>query len=61
MVHEKYDNRNKHGEISAIVAKRFGVDVTGDGVDMSTLEQIASQVDFSKLEAMKDAGAQPSG
>ena len=61
MVHEKYDNRSKHGEISAIIAKRFGVDVTGDGVDMSTLEQIASQVDFSKLEAMKDAGAQPSG
>jgi hypothetical protein len=57
-VHEKYDNRSRHGEISAIVAKRFGVDVTGDGVAMSTLEQYASSVDFSRLESMKDAGAQ---
>jgi hypothetical protein len=58
-VHEKYDNNSKHGEINAIVAKRFTVDVTGDGLDMSSLEQYASLVDFSKLEAMKDAGAQP--
>jgi hypothetical protein len=58
-VHEKYDNRSRHGEISIIVAKRFGVDVTGDGVDMSTLEQYASTVDFAQLESMKDAGAQP--
>jgi hypothetical protein len=59
LVHEKYDNNSKHGELNAIVAKRFAVDVTGDGVDMSALEQYASLVDFSKLEAMKDAGAQP--
>ena len=59
LVHEKYDNHSKHGELNAIVAKRFAVDVTGDGVDMSALEQYASLVDFSKLEAMKDAGAQP--
>jgi hypothetical protein len=59
LVHEKYDKNSKHGELDAIVAKRFAVDVTGDGVDMSTLEQYASLVDFSKLEAMKDAGAQP--
>jgi hypothetical protein len=59
LVHEKYDNNSKHGELDAIVAKRFAVDVTGDGVDMRTLEQYASLVDFSKLEAMKDAGAQP--
>jgi Yip1 domain/zinc-ribbon domain len=59
LVHEKYDNNSKHGELDAIVAKRFAVDVTGDGIDMSTLEQYASLVDFSKLEAMKDAGAAP--
>jgi hypothetical protein len=57
-VHEKYDNQTRHGELSAIVAKRFGVDVTGDGVDMSTLEQYAGKVDFARLEAMKDVGAQ---
>jgi hypothetical protein len=59
LVHEKYDNNSKHGELDAIVAKRFAVNVTGDGVDMSTIEQYASLVDFSKLEAMKDAGAVP--
>jgi hypothetical protein len=59
LIHEKYDTRSKHGELNAIVAKRFMVDVTGDGVDMSTLEQYAGYVDFAKLEAMKDAGAQP--
>jgi Yip1 domain/zinc-ribbon domain len=58
-VHEKYDNRSRHGEISAIVAKRFGVDVTGDGVDMAKLEEYASSVDFGRLESMKDVGAQP--
>jgi hypothetical protein len=56
-VHEKYDNRSKHGELNVIVAKRFTVDVTGDGVAIGTLESAASSVDYSKLEAMKDAGA----
>jgi hypothetical protein len=58
LVHEKYNSQSRHGELDAIVAKRFAVDVTGEGVDMSTLEQYAALVDFSKLESMKDAGAQ---
>jgi len=57
-VHEKFDNRSKHGELSAIVAKRFAVNVTGDSLDMSTLEQYAGAIDFSRLEAMKDVGLQ---
>ena len=57
-VHEKFDNRSKHGELTAIVAKRFAVNVTGDSVDMSTLEQYAGAIDFSRLEAMKDVGLQ---
>jgi hypothetical protein len=55
-VHEKYDNRSKHGELIAIVANRFSVAVTGDGVDVGTLEKYAALVDFSKLDAMRDAG-----
>jgi hypothetical protein len=58
-VHEKYDNQSKHGEVTAIVARRFTVDVSADGVDMGTLEQYAALVDYSKLEAMRDAGAHP--
>lgn len=60
IAHEKYDNRSKHGELSVIVAKRFAVDVTGDAVDMSTLEQYAGTIDFSRLQAMKDVGLQSS-
>jgi Yip1-like protein/zinc ribbon protein len=56
--HEKYDARSKHGEVGVIVAKRFAVDVTGDGVEMSTLEQYARSIDYARLEAMKDQGAQ---
>lgn len=57
-VHEKYDSKARHGELNAIIAKRFEVDVTGDAVDMSTLEQDLGAVDLTRLESMKDAGAQ---
>jgi hypothetical protein len=57
-VHEKYDAKAKKGDLSVIVAKRFEVDVAGDGVDMSTLEQSLGQVDLARLESMKDQGAQ---
>lgn len=56
-VHEKYDTRAKKGDLSVILAKRFQVDVTGDGVDMGTLEQSLGQVDLARLESMKDQGA----
>jgi hypothetical protein len=57
-VHEKYDARNKHGDLSIILVKRFSVDISGTGVDMASLEQSLGQVDLARLEAMKDAGAQ---
>ena len=56
--HEKYDNHSKHGDLSVIVAKRFVVDVSGDSVDMSALEQYAGAIDYSRLAAMKDVGLQ---
>jgi hypothetical protein len=54
-VHEKWDASTRHGELSLIVAKRFGVDVTGDNVDMDVLKHTLAQVDLGKLESMKDA------
>ena len=57
-VHEKWDATSKHGELSLIVGKRFGVDVTGDNVDMDALKQALSQVDIGQLEAMRDANPQ---
>jgi hypothetical protein len=41
-----------------MLAKRFQVEITGDGVDMSSLEQALGQVDLAHLESMKDQGAQ---
>jgi hypothetical protein len=55
--HEKYDKPSNHGDITIIVAKRFAVDVSGDGVDMGTLEQYAGAINFSQLVSMKDQGA----
>ncbi len=57
-VHEKYDNKGRHGEVETIVAKRFEVDVSGDSVDMATLERYLGSVDLAKLESMRDVGAQ---
>jgi hypothetical protein len=55
--HEKYDSSSQHGELNFILEKRFTVDVTGDHVDMRTLESAAGRVDLGKLASMKDAGA----
>ncbi|MES2402914.1 MAG: zinc ribbon domain-containing protein [Pseudomonadota bacterium] len=57
-VHEKWDAQGRHGELSLIVAKRFGVDITGDNVDMDALKNALAQVDLGKLESMKNANPQ---
>jgi hypothetical protein len=56
-VHEKYDARNKHGDLGIILAQRFSVDISGDNVAMSSLEQSLGQIDLARLESMKNAGA----
>jgi hypothetical protein len=56
-VHEKYDRRSGDGEVSALIAKRFSVEVTGRGVDIAQLEQTLGSLDLARLESMKDAGA----
>jgi hypothetical protein len=56
-VHEKYDRNAHHGEISAIVARRFTVDISADNVSVEDLERSMAAVDLSALEGMKDAGA----
>lgn len=58
-VHEKFDTKAKKGEASVMLAKRFQVVVSGEGIDMQTLEQALGQVDLARLEAMKDQGSQP--
>ena len=56
-VHEKYDRNSHHGEISAIVARRFTVDISGYGLSMEDLERSLAAIDLNALESMKDAGA----
>jgi hypothetical protein len=56
-VHEKYDRRSGDGEVSAIIAKRFSVEVTGRGVAIGQLEKTLGSLDLARLESMKDAGA----
>jgi hypothetical protein len=57
-VHEKFDAHSHHSELQTIVGKRFTVNLTGQGVDMSKLESDLGAVDLAKLEAMKDANPQ---
>lgn len=59
VAHEKFDANAKHGVLTVMLAKRFQVEITGDGVDMGVLEKALGSVDLSHLESMKDAGATP--
>lgn len=56
--HVKFDRVAKHGEVSAIVASRFSVEVRGDEVSMEELEKVFSDVDLAALESMKNHGTQ---
>lgn len=56
-VHEKYDAPSKHGDITFMVAKRYQVELTGDGIDMNTLEHAVGHMDLARLEGMKDQGS----
>jgi hypothetical protein len=56
--HERFDHASKHGELSLLVAKRFSVDLTGNGLPMDELEKALAQVDLASLESMQNAGAQ---
>jgi hypothetical protein len=58
-VHEKYDAKARKGDLNILLAKRFQVEITGDGIDMGSLEQALGQIDLAHLESMKDQGAQP--
>jgi hypothetical protein len=55
--HETYDSRSKKGEINMMVANRFTVNISGTGVDMSTLEQAYAEIDLDKLDSLRNAGA----
>jgi len=53
---EKYDENDREGEISVLVAKRFLVEVRGHGVAMEDLRAALGAVDVGQLAGMKDQG-----
>jgi hypothetical protein len=53
---EKYDSARKSGEVKAIVAGRFIVEVRGHNVSAADLKGALAKVDLGKLEGMKSQG-----
>ena len=54
-MHEKWNAKDKRGEVNVIVGGRFVVEMRGTGIDMKDLKQALSAIDFKKLEALKSA------
>jgi hypothetical protein len=55
LVHERYDRRDKSGEVSVILNNRFSVTVNGSGVDASALTGALKELDLAKLATMTAA------
>jgi len=56
--YEKYNNQDKYGELSILVAKRFVVEANGNNVSMNEIKAAAEMIDFGKLESWKDFGVE---
>ena len=51
---EKWDSRNKSGEVHALVNKRFLVNIEGDNIgDTKVLQDMAAKIDFNRLASLK--------
>ena len=56
--YEKFNNKNKDGELSILVAKRFVVEVNGNNVSMDQMKAAVDMIDIGKLESWKDVGVE---
>lgn len=50
---EKYNTKNKDGEMAVIVANRFVVTVSGNNVDIDKIKATLDDIDLGKLEDLK--------
>lgn len=50
---EKYDNKNKDGEMAVIVANRFVITVKGNNVDLDKIKATIDDIELGKLEDLK--------
>lgn len=51
--YEKYNSKNKDGEIAVIVAKRFVVTVSGNNIEIGKVKETLDDIDLGKLEDLK--------
>lgn len=51
--YEKYNSKNKDGEIAVIVANRFVVTVKGNNVELDKIKATLDDIDLGKLEDLK--------
>ena len=51
--YETYENENKHGTLSVMVAKRFLVQIESQGQEAKELQEWAKRVDLKKLADIK--------
>jgi len=56
MTQESYDRTSRHGEYSVLVADRFMVQATGDGVSIDDLKAAVGAVGIGQLESLAKAG-----
>ncbi len=52
MVSEKWNSTNQTGEYKLLLGKRFSVSLSGTGVDMDTLKNLAGSLDLAGLEKL---------
>jgi hypothetical protein len=57
-MHEKYTKASQQSTLSAIVARRFDVEVEGTAVTMDAIHDAMTHVDLKRLESMKSQGVQ---
>jgi outer membrane murein-binding lipoprotein Lpp len=51
--YEKYDNKDKNGEVAVLVNKRFIITAEGRGVSMEKIKAALEDIDLDKLEDLK--------
>jgi hypothetical protein len=56
---EQFDSADKSGKVEIMVAGRFMVEVTGNGVGFEAIQAAAKTLDLQKLAAIKPKPAQP--
>lgn len=50
---EKYDTSNKSGDLQIMVDGRFMVELSGSGVEMQSVKDLAAAINLKKLQALK--------